>query len=181
MIPNRTIQKLSHSCFFLLLILTAGCILTPQRIADSESNTQPFLPPTLAPTSTPTTQPSPTPEKNVSAENCTNVLSFLKDLTIPDGTGVKPGEKLDKQWKVINNGTCNWGEGYTLRLIAGPEMGVKPKQPLFPARVGSQATIQIEFTAPTEPGSYRSAWQAYTPGEEPFGDPVFIEIVVETP
>ncbi len=181
MTPNSTLQKLSLFCVFLLLIFTTGCILTPQRLANPESDTQPFLPPTLAPTSTPTIPPTRTPVEDESPADCTNVLSFLKDLTIPDGTGVQPGQKLDKQWKIINNGTCNWGEAYTLRLIAGPEMGVNPEQPLFPARVGSPVTIQIEFTAPTEPGSYRSAWQAYTPGGEPFGDPIFIEIVVEAP
>jgi hypothetical protein len=35
------------------------------------------------------------------------------------------------------------------------------------------------FKAPSEPGSYRSAWQAYNPQGEPFGDPFFIDFVVE--
>ena len=176
MIPKRC-----FFCFSLLLVFASGCILTPQRIASIEPNDQPFRPPTLAPTAAPTPSPTRTPQQDEPSENCANVLSFVKDLTIPDGTGVNPGEKLDKQWKVANNGTCNWGEGYTLRLIAGSEMGVKPEQTLFPARVGSIVTIQLEFTAPEEPGNYRSAWQAYTPDDEPFGDPIFIEVVVETP
>jgi len=175
------IPKLRIFCIFFILIFIAGCTLTPQRVASTEPENQPFLPPTLAPTPTPTTLPTSTPEDDTPQTDCANVLSFIKDETIPDGTGVKPEEKLDKQWKVVNNGTCNWGEGYTLRLIAGTEMGVKPEQPLFPARVGSVVTIQMEFTAPAEPGSYRSAWQAYTPAGEPFGDPIFIEVVVEAP
>ena len=175
------IPKFRILCFSLVLIFIAGCTLSPQRVASIEPENQPFLPPTLVPTPTSTNVPTPTPEDNPPQTDCANVLSYIKDETIPDGTVVKPEEKLDKQWKVVNNGTCNWGEGYTLRLIAGPEMGINTEQPLYPARVGTVFNIRLEFTAPAEPGSYRSAWQAYTPAGEPFGDPIFIEIVVEAP
>jgi len=118
--------------------------------------------------------PTPTPF-------CSNNLLFLEDLTIPDGTIVTPGASLEKQWKVENNGTCNWDERYRVRLVAGPELGAKIEQALYPARSGTQSTIQIVFTAPEEVGTYRSAWQAYSPDGLPFGDPFFIEIAVESP
>jgi hypothetical protein len=105
-------------------------------------------------------------------------LAFLEDITIPDGTVVSPGEVLDKRWLVENNGSCNWNAGFGLQLIAGPEMGAHSEQALFPARSGSQAEIAIVFTAPVEPGSYRSAWQAQDAQGVLFGDPIFIEIVV---
>ncbi len=116
----------------------------------------------------------PTPEPS-----CTNALWFMQDLTIPDGTLVQPGEKLDKRWQVQNAGSCNWNENYQVRLIAGPNMGVPQSQALFPALSGTEVTIRMNLIAPQEPGSYRSAWQAYSPEEEPFGDPFFIDIVVE--
>jgi hypothetical protein len=34
------------------------------------------------------------------------------------------------------------------------------------------------LTAPTEPGTYHSAWQAYNPDGEAFEEPVYIEIMV---
>jgi hypothetical protein len=34
------------------------------------------------------------------------------------------------------------------------------------------------FIAPEEPGNFRSAWQAYDPQDNPYGDPFFIDIVV---
>ena len=58
-------------------------------------------------------------------------------------------------------------------------MGAATEQALFPARAGSQATIQIIFTAPGEPGIYSTAWQAFDPNGEPFGDPVFMEVNVQ--
>ena len=91
---------------------------------------------------------------------------------------VNPGETLDKRWQVQNNGACNWGFGYTLRVVTGPDLGAAPEQALFPARAGTDAVIQILYTAPTEPGIYRSAWQAFDSTGRAFGDPIFIEVVV---
>jgi hypothetical protein len=112
---------------------------------------------------------------------CRDSLSFLKDVTIPDGTSVAPDSTLDKRWEVENNGNCNWGKEYRIRLVAGPELGTQKEQALYPARSGSRAVLRIVFKAPIEPGTYRSAWQAFNPAGEPFGDPFFIEIKVEAP
>jgi hypothetical protein len=130
------------------------------------------LPPAAALTSSPSPEVTPTPA-------CSNILAFAADLSIPDGTIVKPGEQLEKRWQVRNSGTCNWDNTYRVGLIAGPALGVPEKQALFPARSGTEAKIRMLFTAPAEPGTYRSAWQAIDPSGEPFGDPFFIEIVVE--
>jgi hypothetical protein len=109
---------------------------------------------------------------------CQDNLTFIEDLTVPDGTYVDPGVVLDKRWKVRNSGSCNWDEAYRFKLIDGPEMSTHPEQALFPARSGSEAVIRLVFIAPLEPGRYRSAWQAFSPAGEAFGDPVYIEIIV---
>jgi len=125
-------------------------------------------------TGSPTQASLPTP-----APPCVDGVRYLEDLSIPDGTLVSPGQTLDKRWSVENSGSCNWDERYRVQLIGGPEMGVSPKQALYPARSGTQAVIRMVFTAPMEPGAYRSAWQAYSPQGEPFGDPFFIEVIVQ--
>lgn len=106
-------------------------------------------------------------------------MAFVEDVTIPDGTVVTPGASIDKKWLVQNNGTCNWDSRYRLKFAGGLEMGAETEQALFPARAGSQATLRIAFTAPSEPGIYTTAWQAFNPDGEPFGDPVFMEINVQ--
>lgn len=121
-----------------------------------------------------TPQPTPSPD-------CVSWLAFLSDITIPDGTNVKPGEILDKRWLVENSGSCNWDSRFSLRLIAGLDMGVQNEMPLYPARSGTQAEVRIQFTAPTDPGIFRSAWQAQDPQGNLFGDPIFIEVVVPNP
>jgi hypothetical protein len=112
---------------------------------------------------------------------CTNQLTFQDDLTIPDGSAIAPGEVLDKRWQVENSGTCNWDDRYSLRLVAGSDLGAQLQVGLFPARSGTVVPIRILFTAPQEAGPYRSAWQAYGPDGEPFGDQIFIDIVVTEP
>ncbi len=121
-----------------------------------------------------TPQASPTPQ-------CRPQLRYLEDLTIPDGSLVQPGERLDKRWAVENAGDCNWDFAYSLRLIAGPPLGAPETQPLYPARAGASAVIRILFTAPQDAGVYRSAWQAFDPQGRPFGDPIFIEVQVAQP
>lgn len=183
---NLATQKFELRLFvctiLLTLLMTSGCAMSNVRPApDSSQNTQ-FVPPTLAPTPVPPTvtptsstsvQASPTPAR------CTDVLTYLSDITVPDGTIVAPDATIDKRWEVENSGTCNWGEGYKIKLIAGNALGVPIEQALIPARSATRSEIRIVFTAPQKSGKYRSAWQAYNTDDQPFGDPFYIDIVVK--
>lgn len=110
---------------------------------------------------------------------CTNVLSFIDDLTIEDGTSFLPNTQIDKQWLVQNDGTCDWDSTYQIRWVSGDPMSANTSQALYPARAGTGATISILFTAPTEAGDYESAWQAVDPDGNFFGDLIFMQIVVQ--
>jgi hypothetical protein len=169
----------------LLVFITAACGgITSDEPADL------YLPPTRAgdavpliiqPTATPTADisfistqaaiPTPTPA-------CLDGLRYIEDVSIPDGMQVSAGERLDKRWRVENNGTCNWDAGYRIRLVSGQELGAASEQALYPARSGTQIEIRMVFMAPNEPGLYRGAWQAYSPSGQLFGEMIFIEIRV---
>lgn len=164
----------------LLFIVTSSCTRTMRSGVGSE--TQVYRPPTLAPTMPPATvTPIPADNDEATDRDCTDSLTFITDVTIPDGTVVEAGSTIDKRWEVKNSGTCNWDETYSLRLIGGPDMGANTEQALIPARSGSQVVIRMEFIAPTEPGGYRSAWQAHNPEGLAYGDAFYVEIVVEKP
>jgi hypothetical protein len=32
--------------------------------------------------------------------------------------------------------------------------------------------------APAQPGAYRSAWQATAPDGQPFGDPIYVDFII---
>ena len=110
---------------------------------------------------------------------CTNQLTFVQDLTIPDGTVLAPGAPIDKQWLVANSGSCNWDSRYRLKPIGGEVLGAPTEQALYPAKAGTQATLRISFTTPLEAGIHQTAWQAFGPDGIAFGDPVFMQIVVQ--
>ena len=165
-----------------ILFLTLACspqtTPTPFRPPTQSQPTQVIILATTTPipsfvTIVPTETIAPTVEGP-----CINALSFLDDITIDDGTSVTPNTAMDKQWLVQNVGTCDWDSTYRLKWIGGDPMGAAQEQPLYPARAGTQATLRILFTAPATDGPYESAWQAYDPEGNPFGDPVFIKIVV---
>ena len=122
--------------------------------------------------------PLPTIIPTIDQSNCVNDLSFVDDLTIPDNSFIPFGTPIDKQWLVENSGTCNWNAEYRLRHTGGAVMGAPEEIALFPAKSGTQATIQITFTAPFEEGVYESAWQAFDPNGFPFGDPIYMRILV---
>ncbi|HVN53781.1 MAG TPA: NBR1-Ig-like domain-containing protein [Anaerolineaceae bacterium] len=171
-------QRSFHSLIAALLI---ACFLSACTGQSPTPNGNPegfYRPPTLVASSTAARATAPPPSLPTPTPPCVDNLAFQSDLSIPDGTQVDPGADLVKKWSVRNSGTCNWDSRYRIRLIAGPELGAAKDQALFPARSGSEAAIQMEFKAPSDPGSYRSAWQAHSPSGEPFGDPFFIEIVV---
>ena len=146
------------------------------------------LTPALSPSATlfrlaspsPTTSPTPADRPPSATPTCQDGLRYLADITVPDGAIVTPGESIDKQWQVENSGSCNWNERYLLRRISGPPLDAPDEQALYPARSGTQAVIRIILVAPNEPGTYRSAWQAYNPLGEPFGDPIYVEILVSS-
>jgi hypothetical protein len=168
------VKRLIFASFFIYLGLVLSACGGKENVTPTA-----YIPPT--PVSAPPTASQPAVVYNppaAPAPQCDDNLYYLQDLTIPDGSQVVPGSTLDKQWLVENNGTCNWDHAYRLHLIAGPDLGAPVEQALYPARSGTQAIIRIQFAAPSEAGTYRSAWQAYDPQGIPFGDPIFIEIVV---
>ena len=162
----------------LLAFLAAAVLLTGCASTTDSTTPIPFSAPTVAATPTLPASPIPTGPVPSPTPACSDNLTFLADLTVPDGTVVSAGETIDKRWQVQNSGSCNWDSRYTIILVTGSEMGSASPQALYPALAGSEATVRILFTAPTDPGIYRSAWQAVGPDGSAFGDPFFIEVSV---
>jgi len=175
---KRQLKSKKNKNFLVTIILIALMILMVGCQGDEASPTPGlYKPPTLAPTNSPI--PPRIPSATSVSSTCKDYLSFVEDVTIPDGTIVSPGEILVKRWRIENTGECNWAAGYFLQLISGPDLGAPPNQALYPARRDAEIVLQISFTTPEEPGHYTSMWQAYNPQGMPFGEAFYIEVVVE--
>lgn len=138
-----------------------------------------FIPPTLASNATPLILETHTPMPATATPPCENDLVFMQDLTVPDGQHFLAGQPVIKTWQVRNDGSCAWGRGYSLRLVDGIAMGAIDRQALPEAVPGDVIPITIQFTAPQQAGTYRSAWKAHDQLGEPFGVQIYVEIIVE--
>ncbi len=159
-----------------------------QACAPAPAPSAPFRPPSAAPPTplsptatrvppTPTTLALPTPTTEASV--CENELTFLDDLAIADNSVFSPGETINKRWLAENSGTCNWDASYKLLWVGGERLGAAEEQALYPAKAGTQATLQIIFIAPEESGIYQTVWQAADADGNLFGDKVYMQIIVE--
>lgn len=151
-----------HRKFFLLFtFILASCITVemnePNTPVPSNFVTA-TLPPTQAgyvpPTPTVTSAITSTPTFAVTIDpNCKDSAVLVRDVTVPDGTQMKPGEKFTKTWEFINNGTCPW-YGYTLKFAAGDQMGAPLSAPIADTLLKESVQVSVELTAPTANGSY---------------------------
>lgn len=180
---QRSSGLVIRTLLFALLLSSAACTSQPTPTLFVPPTAEFTAPTALAQANLVAASPSSTPFPTITPvaarpTPCNNDLRFVQDLTIPDGTAVKPGEPVDKQWLVTNTGTCNWDAGYRIKLVSGDAMGTPTEQALYPARAGTQATLRIVFTAPPDAGTYQSAWQAFAPDGTAFGEAVYMQIDV---
>ncbi len=165
--------------FILVTILLGACNLPRGESEEDASNTaaaqtvQAFLTTTVGPAVTPTltltpifpgpatstTIPVTIPPAATATSNC-NVMQFVADVTIPDGTVVTPNQTFTKTWRVKNVGTCTWGTSYAIVFANGNSMNGPSSQALT-GNVGPGQTldISINLTAPGTPGDYTGYWK----------------------
>ncbi len=150
----------------------------------------PTLPPP-PPTDTPTPEPEDTPTATspvvavVTNEQGTEVplcdsLTFVADVTVPDGTVMSPGQDFVKTWRVKNTGACPWGAGYVLAYAGYTTQMSGQFVPLTEVvQPGEEVEISVQFKAPDQVGEYVSAWTMKNPQGKTFPQIVYVKIIVQ--
>lgn len=100
----------------------------------------------------------------VSLGDACNNSSFQGDVTIPDGSVLKPGENFEKVWGLKNTGTCTWDEGYALVYIGGSTPNLDPynfefKKSIDFVAAGQTINMTLRLTTPCKPGKYEGHWR----------------------
>jgi hypothetical protein len=120
---------------------------------------------------------STTPEPSPTSNPCFNLL-YIEDVTIPDGTRMKPGEKFTKTWLVQNIGGCAWRPGFTFRHVGGDSMRGNPITLTEAIPTGAKRELSLELVVPSGiNGVIESAWQMADENGIFFGDTLFVKIV----
>jgi len=138
---------------------TVQAIVTQTIVAETLSApTQTPLPPTSIPTSTPAPATN-TPLPTATAVSYCDWVSFVKDVTVPDGTTFAPGEIFTKTWRLKNRGTCTWTPDYMLVYTSGTSMGgtTALRLPGYVAP-GQTVDVSVTLTAPDKSGDYVGYW-----------------------
>jgi hypothetical protein len=85
-------------------------------------------------------------------------VAFVKDVSIPDGTRLSPGEMFTKTWRLQNRGTCTWTPDYDVIFYGGAQMsGTTVHIPRYVAP-GQAVDISVTLIAPSAPGHYEGYW-----------------------
>ena len=123
------------------------------------------------------TQLTPTVNANSLAVGCNN-LAFVRDVTIPAGTILKPNEEFIKTWKVENTGSCSWLNQFTLILVGGDYYQGKDAKIQRVVTSGSWVELSIPMTAPRDNGTYTSYWRL-SEGPTAFGATLVVSFTVQ--
>jgi hypothetical protein len=155
---------------------TTTALTLPSPIATATQGILFFSSPT--PTGTFYTQ---TPSSSSLAVGCSN-SALIRDVTIPSGTVVRPGESFIKTWQISNTGTCDWLYGYSLVHASGERMGGNgyslSSRINVPVPPGEWRQISIELDAPNNTGTYTGTWRIANGEGQMFGASFGVSIVV---
>ena len=148
---------------------------TPTQMEALSPTETPLPPPSDTPVPSPTTTPIPCDQ-----------ISFVSDITIPDGTEMVPGQKFNKIWRLRNTGSCTWTSGYSVVFFSGAAMGAPAAIQLTTGTVapGGEFDVSLELEAPVAAGTHRASFKLRNTNGIVFGlgdksSPFFVEIQVE--
>lgn len=140
--------------------MTEMAAITPTPPPPSETPTD-----TPGPTNTPTDTLTPPP-----TQTGVDLIEFMIDVTVPDGTSFAPGEAFVKTWRLRNNGSTTWNTAYSLVFVSGAQMNGPASIPLTSdVPPGSSVDLSVNLVAPAQNGEHVGYWMLRNPSQKNFG------------
>lgn len=113
--------------------------------------------------------PLPTNTKaRPTSASCAN-MTFVSDVTIPDGTLLPVGQEFTKTWKVQNSGTCQWTTSFRLIFSYGEAMGGQALAMPAAVATGQQIDLSVKMKVPNKSGKLTGVWTLVDDKSQPFG------------
>jgi len=88
--------------------------------------------------------------------------SFVRDVTIADGTKILVGKKFTQIWEIRNVGSVVWVNRFLERQGLGEGLGLlksTSRVPIPYTLPGQRCRIEIQLIAPPLPGSCYAEWK----------------------
>ena len=146
-------------------VFTAAAETAAARMTEMALVTPTTVPATATPTPTATQVVSATVTATATqaAVVSTGVdkLSYVADVTVPDGTNFAPGEAFVKTWRLRNDGTCAWGANarvHSITNVNNNPMGAPGVIAMPDVQPGGTVDLSIDMVAPGGFGLQRSEW-----------------------
>jgi len=110
------------------------------------------------------------------------VAHFVRDLNLPDGVGVVPGETLKKGWEFENPSTTAWPEGSKLVFSLGSKELLVDSVEEFPvplAKPGEKVQVSCPIRVPNKPGRFQASFILVDKDKIPFeGHRCWVQLMI---
>ena len=111
---------------------------------------------------------------------CMVDVTFVEDLSIPDGTTMSPASTFTKRWRVQNTGTCPWTDRYAWTFTGGDPLTIESISTIELVEPGDTYDVAVTLRSPVESGAYAGQFQLAEPGTlTPIGPALYFVIQVE--
>lgn len=100
--------------------------------------------------------------------SCTK--AFAGSINLSEGQEFQSGETIQVVFTLVNTGTCTWDSGYSLIEVGG-DLSPSSDHLTLTGDVasGESVQLQVEYTAPAQPGPYLAVWKMADPQGGVFG------------
>jgi hypothetical protein len=131
-----------------------------QTLAAADGQGSPSATPSPTATSLFATPASPNPSHISPPAPLCDAATFVRDVSIADGTTIAAGGDFTKTWRLQNVGTCSWTPAYALVFAGGDRMHGAASIPL-PGNVnpGQTVDLSVGLSAPGNNGDYQGYWK----------------------
>lgn len=155
----QTVQAVMTQNAFSTLVADATNVVVLPTFVETPTSTATNFPDSATPvvivataTSIPTFTPTAIPQ-------IIDKASFVKDISIPDGTTFSSDTEFKKTWLLKNNGNTTWTSAYSLVFFSGNAMNGKASYSL-PGSVkpGETLELSVDLKAPEKDGEYTGKW-----------------------
>lgn len=180
--PTATGESVSAEAIFTAAAMTAFASVpsaTPTPIATATATA------TIQPTATITPFDTVTPQSTATSGSASDTAfgcydaAFVRDVTIPDGTLLQPGDLFTKTWEIRNTGSCPWESDFVLIFSSGDPMSGLDTLLGKQVAVGATESFSVDLVAPDTPGSYTGFWRLTNVEGTIFGEVVYVAINVD--